>query len=81
MQGILKWHLLVGLDAVKQRDGRADGLEIQVADGIFKLAEKRGQRRAVNVRLAGEQGGALDGLIVGERRRRRECPPISGCRA
>ena len=67
MQGILKWHLLVGFDAVKQRDGRADGLEIQVADGIFELAEKRGERGAVNVRLAGEQGGALDGLIVGER--------------
>ena len=67
MQGILKWHLLVWADAVKQRDGRADGLEIQVADGIFELAEKRGERRAVNVRLVGEQGGALDGLIVGKR--------------
>jgi len=64
--GILKWHLLVGLTP-STAGWRADGLEIQVADGIFELAEKRGKRGAVNVRLAGEQGGALDGLIVGER--------------
>jgi len=64
VEGVLKRHLLVGLDAIKQRNGRTDGFKIQVADGIFELTEKRGQRRAVNVGLSGEQGGALDGLIV-----------------
>ena len=67
VQGELKRDLLVGAGVIKQRDGRADGLKIQIADGIFKLAEKRGERGAVNVRLAGEQDGALDGLIIGER--------------
>ena len=66
VQGVLKWHLLVRFDAVKQRDGCADGLEIQVADGIFELAEKSRERWAVNVRLAGKQDGTLDGLIICE---------------
>jgi len=67
VQGILKGYLLVGPDAVKQRDGRADGLEIQVANRILKLAEKSRECWTVDVRFAREQGGPLDSLISGER--------------
>lgn len=67
VQGVLKRDLLVGAGVIKQRDGCADGLEVEIADGIFELAEKRGERGAVNVRLAGEQDGTLDSLIIGER--------------
>ena len=52
VHGILKGYLAIRATIIKQRDGRADGLEIQVADGIFELAEKRGKRGAVNMRLA-----------------------------
>ena len=64
VEGVLKGYLLIRADAVKQWNRGADGLEVEVADGIFELTEKRGQRRAVNVGLAGDRGGALDGLIV-----------------
>src|ERR1700690_1671361 len=67
MQGVLKGYLAIRATIIKQWDGGADGFKIQVADGIFELAKKRGKRGAVYVRLAGEQDGALDGLIVGER--------------
>ena len=67
VQGVFKRNLLERARAVKQRDGRGEGFKVQKADWILKLSEKSRERGAVNVRFAREQGGALDGLIVGER--------------
>ena|ERR1019366_6883603 len=66
VQGELKGNLLERAGVIEQRNRGAESFEVQKADRIFKLAEKCGERGTVYVRLASEQGGALDGLVVRE---------------
>lgn len=64
MQRVLKWDLLVRAGVIKQGNCRADGFKVQIADGIFQLAEKSRERGAVGMRLSCECTSTWSMLIT-----------------
>jgi len=64
VQAELKRDLLIGPQAVEQRDRGAKGLEVQEMQRVFQPAQEFRERRVVDVRLAGDGARLLDRLTA-----------------
>jgi len=65
MQRELKRHLLVRPDAIKQRDGRAERLEVEKEEGIGQGIEEAAHLRLVHERRSQFDRGRVNGLARG----------------
>src|SRR3989442_6831565 len=69
MERKLKGHLLVRPQSVKQRDRRAERLEVRETDRILDPAQKPGNGGLLNMPLAGSCRAALNFLGISQRKR------------